>query len=102
MRYGLVLYMSITTLQLQTSADQQRTVSVLRQFGCNERQAEIYMQALLLGPSSVQRLARALNQNRITVHTAVNELVKKGFLYETRRGDRRVIAAEDPNVLHRL
>jgi len=77
-------------------------VRALALFGCNSRESAIYLKLLELGPSSVQELARALKQNRITVHSAAQQLIEKGFLFETRRGRRRLIGAEEPLVLHNL
>jgi sugar-specific transcriptional regulator TrmB len=85
-----------------TQADQHRIIAQLKLFGCNERETNIYLQCLKMGPSSVQGIASKLKQNRVTVHHAVEQLVDKGFLYETRKGKRRLIAPEEPDVLYRL
>ena len=71
-------------------------------YNCTEREVEIYLQALKSGPSSVQQLARQLGQNRVTVHSAAAQLARKGLLYETRSGKRRLLAAEEPDALFRL
>lgn len=75
---------------------------LLQLFGCNQREASIYLQALILGPTTIQELSKSLNHNRITVHSAAEQLIIKGFCYETRKGKRRLLVAEDPTVLHRL
>lgn len=85
-----------------TSADTQRITTVLRQFGCTPRDTQIYLYALGTGPISVQQLAKGLRQNRVTVHSAVEKLIEHGLLYETRKGKRRLIVAEEPAILHRL
>jgi len=77
-------------------------ISILRLFECNQREANIYVKALEMGPSTVQELASALRQNRITVHSAVRQLIEKGFVFESRRGKRRLLVAEEPVVLHTL
>ncbi|MDP3975610.1 MAG: helix-turn-helix domain-containing protein [bacterium] len=84
------------------NADQQRLAAQLNQFGCNPREAQVYLQCSQLGPSSVQELARRMKMNRVTVHSAVEQMIEKGFLYETRKGKRRLIVAEEPDVLYRL
>ena len=43
-----------------------------------------------------------MKQNRVTVHSAIEQLIDKGFLYETRKGKRRLIVAESPSALHQL
>ena len=84
------------------TADLQRIVSVLKRFDCTPRETHIYLQSLESGPATVQELARQLRHNRVTVHSAVEQLIKQGFLFESRKGKRRLIAAEDPGVLYRL
>lgn len=83
-------------------SDVRQIEHLLQLFGCNQREASIYLQALILGPTTVQALSKSLKQNRITVHSATEQLIEKGFCYETRKGKRRLLVAEDPNVLHRL
>lgn len=85
-----------------TSSDTQRITAILKQFDCNSRETQIYMHSLAVGQVSVQQLAKQLNQNRVTVHGAVDQLIEKGLLFETRKGKRRLIAAEEPKVLYRL
>lgn len=83
-------------------ADQLRIIAQLKYFDCNARESEIYLKFLSAGPSSVQDIARELRQNRVTVHHATEQLIDKGLLFETRKGKRRLIAAETPDVLYRL
>ncbi|MDD5026730.1 MAG: helix-turn-helix domain-containing protein [Candidatus Peribacteraceae bacterium] len=85
-----------------SAVEQRRVSELLCHFGCNEREAKIYMQCLSMDPSSVQEIARRTGANRFTVHSAVEQLIGKGLLYETRRGKRRLIVAEDPHLLLRL
>lgn len=76
--------------------------NLLKLFDCNQREASIYVQALMMGPSTIQDVANALGQNRVTVHNAVGQIIRKGFLYETRKGKKRLLVAEEPVVLHRI
>lgn len=85
-----------------TSTDIQRITALLRQFGCTARESEMYLHLLHSGATSVQQMAKALGQNRITVHSAVEKLIEHGLAYETRKGKRRMLVAEEPIVLYRL
>ena len=85
-----------------TRTDVGRIEEQLRFFGANPREASIYMQCLQLGPSPVQEIARKMKMNRVTVHSAVEQMLEKGLLFETRRGKRRLIVAEEPVSLLRL
>lgn len=79
-----------------------RLVAFLKRFDCNDREAATYIECLQMGMSSVQEIAHRLNSNRITVHSSIEQLIKKGLLVESRKGKKRVIVAESPDVLYRI
>jgi len=83
-------------------AEQKFIQEQLQYFSCTDREVSIYLEALQMGPVSVQALAKQIGQNRITVHSATEQLVKKGLLYESRSGKRRLLVAEEPDSLFRL
>ncbi len=85
-----------------TRTDTGRIQEHLQFFGANARESRIYMQCLQLGPVSVQELSRTMKMNRVTVHSAVEQLIEKGLLFESRKGKRRLIVAEEPMSLLRL
>ena len=85
-----------------SKADQQRITALLKQFDYNPRETEIYIHSLKIGPATVQEIAKQLKQNRVTVHSAIEQLIQKGLLFETRKGKKRLVAADDPDSLHRL
>jgi sugar-specific transcriptional regulator TrmB len=77
-------------------------IQMLGGLGCSERESSIYLETLLKGGGSIQSLSQRLNLNRITVHSAVERLVERGLLSESREGKRRTIFAESPEVLERV
>lgn len=79
-----------------------RIASLLKQFDCNQREAEIYIHSLKTGAETVQEIAKHLRYNRITAHSAIEQLIKKGLLYETRKGKKRLIIADNPDSLKHL
>jgi sugar-specific transcriptional regulator TrmB len=85
-----------------SSTDKSRIVIQLRQFGCSNLEAEIYLQSLQVGPASVQEVSQKLKKNRVTVHSAMRQLVDKGFLFETKKGKKRLLVAEEPIALFRI
>lgn len=85
-----------------SAAERARVSALLHHLGCNDCEAGIYLLCLAMDPASVQEIARRMGRNRFTIHSAVEQLIQKGFLLETRRGKRRFIAAENPDVLFRL
>jgi len=74
----------------------------LKRFDCNNREAATYIACLQMGMASVQEIAHHLNTNRITVHSTIEQLIKKGLLFETKKGKKRFIVAETPDVLSRI
>jgi len=87
---------------MMRSTEYIRLVAFLKRFDCNNREAATYIECLQAGMASVQEIARRLNSNRITVHSSVEQLIKKGLLFETRKGKKRFIVAESPDVLRRI
>jgi sugar-specific transcriptional regulator TrmB len=79
-----------------------RLISFLKNFDCNHREASTYIECLQMGTGSVQEIARRLNSNRVTIHSTIEQLIKKGLLFETIKGKKRLIAAESPDVLFRI
>lgn len=84
------------------SIDKQHIIAQLKHFNCSEHEASLYMHSLALGPETIQKLARGLGRNRTTVYSEVEQLLKKGLLYETRKNKKRYVGAENPNVLYSL
>ncbi len=85
-----------------SASEYSRITNQLAHFGCNSREASIYIECLRLGPTSIQDLSRQLKFNRVTVHSAVSQLIGKGFLFETRKGKKRLVVAEAPEVFSRI
>ena len=82
--------------------DKQHIIAQLKHFGCNEHEAELYMYSLSIGPETIQKLAKGIKRNRTTVYSEVEQLLKKGLLFETRKEKKRYIGAEQPAVLYSL
>ena len=81
------------------STDLNRVTTQLEQFGCTKTEAKIYVQLIKMGGITVQEVASQLGLNRVTVHSAIEQLIHKGLAYETRRGKKRLIIAEQPSTL---
>lgn len=85
-----------------TNTELSRVKAQLKQFDCNDREVDIYLQSLLLGPSTIQDLARHLKMNRVTVHSASDQLIEKGLLFESRKAKKRLIVATEPHTLNNI
>lgn len=84
------------------SIDKQHIIAQLKRFNCSENEAGLYLYSLSTGPETIQKLAKGLGRNRTTVYGEVEQLLKKGLLYETRKDKKRFVGAENPNVLYSL
>lgn len=84
------------------SSEYIRLVAFLKRFDCNNREAATYIACLQMGMASVQEIAHHLSTNRVTVHSNIEQLIKKGLLFETKKGKKRFIVAESPDVLSRI
>lgn len=87
---------------MKNDADHKRIVNFLQHFNCSEKDTELYLQSLQLGPSSIQELAKSLGKHRVTVYSTAEKLLDKGLLYETKSGKKRLVVAESPQNLSRL
>lgn len=67
--------------------------------GLNDKEIAVYITCLELGPTNVQSIAKATGIKRVTVYTYLETLKQKGFIAETKRGNKRLIVAEEPESI---
>lgn len=67
----------------------------------NEKEAELYLAALELGPTSIQNLTKKSGIKRSTIYDLLRNLKGMGLISETTKGKRKLIVASDPEVLKR-
>jgi predicted transcriptional regulator len=72
---------------------------VLLQLGLSGSEINIFVALLESGPASVQDISRSSGINRVTIYSALSNLEKKGLVAETKKGARRLFAAERPEEL---
>ena len=68
-------------------------------YDLSENEAKVYLAALELGESSVERIAKKARQNRTTTYHTISLLRNKGLLSVAKHGKKTVYVAEDPNKL---
>lgn len=71
----------------------------LLQLNLTEKAILCYIALLESGSSSIQAISRLTGVNRVTIYAAVEELKKKGLVFETRKGRRKLLVAESPDEL---
>lgn len=79
-----------------------KVIDFLKEAGMSDRQSELYVALVELGPTTVKQLADHTRMPRPTVHAGVADLIQQGMVYQTKKGARRQIVAEDPRRLEYL
>lgn len=69
--------------------------------GLSEREAKVYLAALELGETTVDRIAKKSGVKRTTVYLEVESLKTKGLLSTINKGKKAYLFAEDPRILER-
>ena len=77
----------------------EKLLSILKEIGLSNDEAEVYLSALSLGITSVLKLARATNIKRTTVYGIVDSLKEKGLMRIELKGLKQFYAAENPEKL---
>lgn len=68
----------------------------LTAFGLTEKEADIYLAALMLGPATVQNMAKKANVNRVTTYVMIDQLTKKGLISSVAKGKKKLYIAQRP------
>jgi HTH-type transcriptional regulator, sugar sensing transcriptional regulator len=77
-------------------------IKVLKDFGLNENEANIYLELLKLGQSKVNELSKRLSLPRTTIYTCLDSLNKKGIVSYVIQSRIRFFEAADPKKLLRI
>ena len=56
--------------------------TILQEYGLSKTEAQSYLTVLELGNAPVSTIARRSGENRVTVYSALKNLVKKGIAIE--------------------
>lgn len=76
--------------------------SRLEPLGLAEKEARVYVAALFLGPSSVQRIASQADVNRATAYVILDQLAEYGLVSQSQEKSKTVYVAEPPEALGTL
>lgn len=71
----------------------------LNTLGLEERETDIYLALLRLGPVSIRDIASAVNINRGTVYEVLKDLRERSLVSQFPKGKRKYFCAENPEVL---
>lgn len=67
-----------------------------------EKEILCYISLLESGSGSIQDISRHSGINRVTIYAAIEELKKKGLIAETKKGQRKLFVAENPETLQNI
>jgi sugar-specific transcriptional regulator TrmB len=67
--------------------------------GLSDKEAKVYLAALELGKSPVQKISQKAGVNRATTYVVIEALMKKGLMSSFDRGKKTFFIAENPNRL---
>ena len=71
---------------------------ILKTLGLSDHESKIYLAALESGNALPKHLAEKAGIKRPMLYKLLPEMIEKGLLSETRKGKRRYLVAEDPEV----
>ena len=74
-------------------------IDILTSLGLNEKAAKIYLATLVLGVSSVQKIAEKAGIKRPTAYIHIQELLEEGLLQKIPSGIKEYYTAVNPEIL---
>ncbi|NTV44334.1 MAG: hypothetical protein HGA67_01385 [Candidatus Yonathbacteria bacterium] len=74
-------------------------ISQLKKLGFSENEARVYLAALELGETSVQRIAKKARLKRTTIYSIIDILKERGLIKTTKNRKKVLYIAEDPRKL---
>src|SRR3954471_4470510 len=80
----------------------QELAAKLQPLGLADKEARVYVAALFLGPSSVQKIANQADVNRATAYVILDQLADLGLVSQSTEGKKTVYIAEGPEALGNL
>ena len=75
---------------------------ILIDFGLSEHEALVYLSSLMLGPSTVNKIAKHSGVKRTTVYPVVESLKRKGIMNIQLKGLKNLFVAESPERLEKI
>jgi len=77
-------------------------ITLLQNFGLNEKQAELYLALLQLGTADIQTVVDTTNFKRTTAYSVLEILIEKGLVHLEDKDSNRIYYAENPKKLTHL
>ncbi len=74
----------------------------LLELGLSDKEAQVYLAMLSLGPSGILEISKAAGVTRTTTYAIVEDLQRRGLVSSVTKGKRIQYSATSPAALHRL
>lgn len=74
----------------------------LQKAGLSEKEAKVYLAALELGETTINRIAKKSGVKRSTVYLLIDSLKEKGLISVAKKNKKSLFFAEDPRILEKL
>lgn len=74
-------------------------ITLFEELGLSDKEAQVYLASLSLGPSTIMRISRHANVKRTTVYPLIENLKNKGLMLIELKGLKTLYSAEDPSKL---
>src|SRR3989338_7016281 len=78
---------------------QNKLINTLKTIGLTENEANTYLAAISLGPTTIQNIAKVADIKRTTVYSVIDSLKQKGLMREELKGWKKFFVAENPDKL---
>ncbi len=75
---------------------------ILIDFGLSEHEALVYLSSIMLGPSTVNKIAKHSGVKRTTVYPVIESLKRKGIMNIELKGLKNLFVAESPDKLEKI
>lgn len=85
---------------MSTVMPMQELITKLREIGFNQKEAEVYLKLLELGPSLASSLARHTSIKRTSIYDVLNSLISKSLVVSFLQGAHTYFAVDDVNKLY--
>lgn len=79
-----------------------KLVKTLQDIGLNEKEADVYLASMALGPSTVLKIAQTAGIKRTTVYSVLDSLKQKGLIKANIQGWKTLFEAENPEKLEMM
>lgn len=80
----------------------QKLANILKNLGLTDKESEVYLASLSLGPATILKLSQASGLKRTTIYSIIESLQQKGLMIIELHGWKKMFSAADPRKLEQV